>query len=198
MEELTGVAIASLLVIGLVVIGGEVYVGRGGGRVLSISETAVVSPSPSLSLLPTDAPQALPGQSPSLRVGDSSRSETGPEASPTLAPAPTPSPKPTVLLPPPTSSQEINGFIDRFAAYYGVNPHVLRHLAICESGFASNARNSAYAGLYQFGPVTWKNNRLKMGEDPNLALRYNAEEATQTAAYMLSLGRIGVWPNCQP
>ena len=88
--------------------------------------------------------------------------------------------------------------IDRFSAQYSVDPNVLRHLAICESGFNSSAVNGAYVGLYQFGPITWKNLREEIGEDTNINLRYSAEESTQTAAYALSLGKRGIWPNCAP
>ena len=37
-----------------------------------------------------------------------------------------------------------------------------------------------------------------MGEDPDISLRYNAEEAVQTAAYNLSINNAGIWPNCAP
>jgi len=126
----------------------------------------------------------------------------------TPSPSPTPSPEPTLRpTPSPTktpapqpqfTSQEINGFIDRFAGQYGVDPNVLRRIAICESGFNPLAFNTGYAGLYQFGPITWKNIRVQISEDPALDLRYNAEEAVQTAAYAISQGKIGIWPNCQP
>lgn len=127
-----------------------------------------------------------------------------PSPTPTPTPAPTikPTPKPTpARTPTPVpqqkfTSQEINGFIDRFAGQYGVDPNVLRHMAICESGFNPSAYYSGYAGLFQFGAVTWKNLRAKIGEDPNPDLRYNAEEAVQTAAYAISQGKAGLWPNC--
>ena len=119
---------------------------------------------------------------------------------PTSTPTPTPTltPTPTPQLPPPVDPQEIHAFIERFAAQYGVDPNVLRHIAVCESGFNPLASKLSYAGLYQFGPVTWKNYRLMMGEDPNVELRYSAEEATQTAAYVLSINRSYIWPSCVP
>lgn len=89
-------------------------------------------------------------------------------------------------------------FIERFAGQYGVDPNVLRHVAVCESGFRADAINGPYAGLFQFNVNTWKNNRKLMGEDTNLDLRFNAEEATQTAAYLMSIGKRGIWPNCYP
>lgn len=126
-----------------------------------------------------------------------------PLASPTpqavqSATAKTEKPSPTPVLQPIFTSEQINGFIDRFAGQYGVSPHVLRHIAVCESGFDPEAYYVGYAGLYQFGSVTWKNVRVKMGEDPDVELRYNAEEAVQTAAYSLSLGNTKIWPNCAP
>ncbi len=121
-----------------------------------------------------------------------------PEPTPTLMPTPTPLKTPKASPQPKFTSQQINGFIDRFAGQYGVDPNILRHIAICESGFNPDAYNAGYAGLYQFGGVTWKNIRLKIGEDPNTELRYNAEEAVQTAAYSLGRGNGRIWPNCQP
>ena len=176
MKELVGIVIASLLVVGLVIIGGEIYGKRSGEKVLSASETVSISPSPTATPVPT----------------------TTPEPSSTPTPSPIPTPKPTVVPIPPATSEEINKFIERFAAQYKVNPDVLRHLAVCESGFNSRAVNGIYTGLYQFWPTTWKNNRRLMGEDADINLRFNAEESVQTAAYILSIGRIGIWPNCQP
>jgi len=74
----------------------------------------------------------------------------------------------------------------------------MRYIAICEAGFNPNAVNGPYIGLYQFGPITWQNIRGEIGEDPNINLRYSVEESAQTAAYSLSKGKIGIWPNCKP
>ncbi|MCX6704080.1 MAG: transglycosylase SLT domain-containing protein [Candidatus Woesebacteria bacterium] len=117
-----------------------------------------------------------------------------PTATPTPKPKPTPSPVPQPIF----SSQEINGFIDRFASQYGVSPDVLRYIALCESGFNLSAKNYVYAGLYQFSTVTWKNLRVKIGEDTDPNLRFNAEEAVQTAAYAVSIGDHAIWPHCYP
>lgn len=154
---------------------------EGKGKVLSISSVNIAATLPlrlTLTLTPTPSPIATPTSTPK--------------------PTPTKKPKPTAIPVPSASSQEINGFIDRFSAQYNVNPNILRHLAVCESGFRQLAVNGPYIGLYQFGPATWQNNRRLMGEDANLDLRASAEEAVQTAAYILSIGRIGIWPNCQP
>ena len=133
-----------------------------------------------------------------------------PTESPTSTPKPTPRPLPTVtpvptkvttptLIPQPTyTSEEIHGFIERFSAQYGVDANIMRHIAVCESGFNPLAVNGLYAGLYQYSETAWKGNRVLMGEDPNSELRFNAEEAAQTAAFMVSLGKGWVWPNCFP
>ncbi|MEJ2441741.1 MAG: transglycosylase SLT domain-containing protein, partial [Patescibacteria group bacterium] len=96
------------------------------------------------------------------------------------------------------SAEEIHGFIERFAGQYGVDPNVLRHLAVCESGFNPLAVKLNYVGLFQFSPNTWIKYRQLMGEDIDISLRANAEEAVQTAAYVLSLGQTYIWPNCAP
>ena len=137
-------------------------------------------------------------------------SEPSPSTSPTPSqtptptttkPTPTPTPTPTPSLvptPTPISSEQINALIERFAAQYVVDPNVLRHIAICESGFNPSAVNGSYVGLYQFGPITWATNRIPIGENPDPSLRFNAEESIQTAAYMLQTKGRGFWPNCQP
>lgn len=116
-------------------------------------------------------------------------------ALPSATPAKTPTPQPTTT---PVASSEVNSFIERFAAQYGVDANVLRYIAVCESGFKSNAESAGYMGLYQFGAITWKNLRTEFGEDTNPDLRYSAEESVQTAAYALSKGKSGIWPNCVP
>ena len=62
----------------------------------------------------------------------------------TKKPTPTPSPTATPVPTPIATSQEVNGFIDRFSAQYGVDPNVLRHTAQCESGFNPGATNESY------------------------------------------------------
>jgi hypothetical protein len=128
---------------------------------------------------------------------------TTPTSTPTATSTETPSPLPTKTPKPlptstPVSSQEVNAFIERFAAQYGVDPNVIRHVAVCESGFNSNAVRGIYVGLFQFGPTTWKNIRKELGEEGNPDLRFSAEESVQTAAFALSKGKGGIWPNCLP
>ncbi len=122
---------------------------------------------------------------------------------PSLTPTPAPIPLPTITPKPlptpiPVTSQEINGFIESFAGQYATDPNVLRHIAICESGFNPNAKNGPYIGLYQFEPVTWQNTRKVMGEDININLRFDAKASVQTAAYLLATRGRNFWPNCKP
>lgn len=129
---------------------------------------------------------------------------TTPIPTPTQTPSPTPKPT-NAPIPTPTyipqlkaSPQEIHGFMERFSGQYGIDVNVLRHVAVCESDFDPLAQNGKYAGLYQFDVVTWQNNRRLMGEEINPDLRFNAEEAVQTAAFLISKGKRYLWPNCFP
>jgi hypothetical protein len=132
---------------------------------------------------------------PSFTMSPSPTESPTPISTPTPIPTKTPTPIPT---PSPVSSEEVNGFIERFAGQYGVDPNVIRYIAICESGFRSNAEKAGYVGLFQFGPITWKNIRAEIGENIDPTLRYSAEESVQTAAYALSKGKEKIWPNCIP
>lgn len=125
-----------------------------------------------------------------------------PSPSPTITPIPKPKPTPnqtaTPVPEPTVSSQQIYELINRFAGQYGVSPDVMRYIALCESGFNPKSSHAGYAGLYQFGTITWKNLRKEFGENFDPDLRFNAEEAIQTAAYAISKGKGGIWPNCYP
>lgn len=156
------------------------------------------------------SPILTQSSSPSSTLSPSSTSaSSGPEALRAGGQVPTPPASERQVIPTPTlifspipqpsvSSEEIHKFIERFAGQYGVDPNVLRHIAVCESGFNPIAVNGSYAGLYQFTSVTWKNTRIEMGEDTNPDLRFNVEEAIQTATYIISVGKQGIWPNCYP
>lgn len=136
----------------------------------NIAPTITSSPTPSPTFLPTPSPTS----------------------SPTATPTITPIPQPT------STSEQINEFINSFASEYGVSPDILRHLAICESGFNPSALKLSYAGLFQFGPSTWKNIRTEMEEETDVNLRLNAKEAVKTAAYVLHVNKAYIWPNCTP
>jgi hypothetical protein len=161
----------------LLIILGEVFIlylmNKGGTKENVLAEaTVVVTPAPTPTEIPTPTPTITP--------------------KPTPVKTPTPIPQPTV------SSQQINEFIERFASQYGVDPNVIRYIALCESGFNPKASHVGYAGLFQFGSITWKNIRKEIGEDNNPDLRYNAEEAVQTVVYAISKGKRALWPNCYP
>lgn len=134
-------------------------------------------------------PTATPSMTLSLNASPSATITATPSATPTEKIVPTPTA---------SMSQEVSGFVDRFSAQYGVDPNVIRYVAICESGFKSNAKNGPYIGLFQFGEITWINMRNEMDEDPSPDLRYSAEESVQTAAYAIAKGKGKIWPNCFP
>lgn len=146
-----------------------------------LSENVEVAPTPIITPVPTESPTPIATPAKTLK--------------PTPIPTMTPTPVPT---PTPASPAEINSLIDRFSSQYSVDPNVMRHMALCESGFNSSAVNGNYVGLYQFAPNTWKNIRKEMGEDTEVNLRLSAEESVQTAAYAFSKGKTGIWPNCMP
>lgn len=147
-------------------------------KVLSIETASMATPVPTSVPTPTLSPTPTPTPEPTSK--------------PSPKPTPTPVPQPKV------SSQQINELIDRFSAQYSVDPNVIRYIAICESGFNPSVKKLSYAGLFQFGPATWQNIRKRMGEEADIDLRFNAEEAVQTAAYAVSIGRSAIWPNCTP
>jgi len=166
-----------MLLGGLMLSGGVAVWGRQEAKVLSVT-VALPTSTPTFNPTPTPLPTPTP--------------------TPTKKPTPKPTPTATPIPVPTATSQEINGFIDRFSSQYGVDPNVLRHTAICESGFNPGATNGSYVGLFQFGPITWQKYRSLMGEDASIVLRVNAEEAVQTAAYVYSTGASRIWPNCVP
>ncbi len=88
---------------------------------------------------------------------------------------------------------------DLFAKYsndYNIDKELLKRIANCESTLNINAISNNYAGLFQFSEQTWINARTTMGNDTNVELRFNAEESIKTAAFLISRGRLNLWPNC--
>lgn len=148
--------------------------------ILAETVEAEISPTPTPTSTPTPTPTPTPSPSPEV-------------ATATPTPTPTPSQKPRTTY----TSEQINNLIDRFSAVYGVNPHLIRKIALCESGFNPHAVNGPYGGLFQFGSGSWTTLRNLLGKDNNTELRFHAEEAIQTASYAVSIGKIGLWPNCQ-
>lgn len=147
-------------------------------KVLAAAVTPTLVPSPTLTPMPS--PTLTPTPKPT------------PTATPTPIPTPTPKPQPKY------TSEEIYNFTNQFGGQYGVNPNILRAIAVCETGFNPLAQNHQYAGLFQFDAWTWSRFRAMMGEDPNPDGRYDAKAAVQTAAYMVSKGYGRLWPNCYP
>ena len=167
-----------LLMAGVIVLGIRVRDKREQAVVLAEKIEAAITVTPAPTLTPTPTPTPLPTATPTPK--------------PTPIPTPTPKPQPKV------TSEEIYNMINKYSAEKGVDPNVIRHLAICESGFNPAAKNYIYGGLFQFAPATWKSYRNMMGMDPDPDLRFNAEEAIKTTVYIVSLGRLNGWPNCQP
>jgi len=159
-------------------------------------EVATASPfvlASTASAIPSASPSAV-GASVEMVSATSSASLAIPSGVVTLKLSPTK----VIPTPSPAASKEINEYIDRFSSQFGIDPNVLRYVAICESGFRSNATNGKYAGLFQFDTTTWSNIRKEIGENPDERLRLSAEEAVQTAAYAISKGKERLWPNCIP
>lgn len=121
-----------------------------------------------------------------------------PSSTPTPKPKPTKVPTPTVKPVTKYTSEQIYGFTNEFGGKYGVNSDVIRHIAICESGFNPAAKNHMYAGMFQFDAATWKSFRKMMNKNPDPDLRFEAKEAVETVAFMLSIHREALWPNCIP
>lgn len=84
----------------------------------------------------------------------------------------------------------------KYAAAFNVSRDLLVRIARCESGFREGAVNGPYLGMFQYLESTWQSTRNAMGENPDPALRANAEEAIKTSAWKIAHGGIGAWPVC--
>jgi len=124
---------------------------------------------------------------------------------PTDTPTPTPIPtaQPTEEpatneTPTPVEEVDLESLFTQFSNEYSVDKDLLRRIAACESGFRADAMGAGgvYVGMYQFSENTWISNRQAMGHDSNPELRKNAGESIRTAAFMISRGGQGAWPNC--
>ena len=120
------------------------------------------------------------------------------------SPSPTPSstPTPSLTSTPPATPTPINApaylenYFNQYAIHYNVSANLLKKIAWCESRFDPLVVNGPYVGLYQFMESIWITYRTQMGHDINPELRKNAEESIKTAAYIISLGKLHLWPNC--
>jgi hypothetical protein len=156
------------------------------------------SPTPTKPPLPTPTNTPTPTETPTPTPTDT------PTPTPTTIPTDTPTPTPTET-PTPTPEQtaqpdgtQLDAWFTQYASQYAIDRGLLHRIAQCESGFNTNANYAdMYIGMYQFGEGTWIGTRTAMGADPNPALRTNAEEAIKTAAFKISQGGAGAWPNCQ-
>lgn len=131
-----------------------------------------------------------------------------PTPSPTDTPTPTQTKVPVVTptvqqtkTEEPTPVKEIpvsnyDELITLYAAQYGADPTKMKVIAQCESGMRPEALNGSFGGMYQFLASTWSSNRNAMGENPDPALRFNAEEAIKTAAFKMGRDGYGAWPVC--
>lgn len=172
----------------LAYIGGLVLVG-----ILSLTSTATTTKnkdksllvSPIVSITPTMI--ITPTATPAAQVA--TPTATPVKSKPKLTPKPTPTPEPM---------ENVNKLVEKYSIEYGLDPNVVRHLGLCESGFRSNATNGKYVGLFQYDSQTWSKIRAEMGltTDPNL--RYSAEEMIRTTSFALSKGKSKLWPNCVP
>lgn len=170
---------------------------------ISSPTPAAKSPSTTPKQTTTSTPRQTAISTPTTTPHPTQTSTSSATARSTNTPTPSPSNTPTALPTPSAApvvytSEQINGFITKYSGIYGVSPDILRHIAICESGFNPRATNLGYAGLYQFGSTTWSNFRLQMGENTHPDLRFNADEAVKTASYVLKQNKAYIWPNCVP
>lgn len=117
----------------------------------------------------------------------------------TTTPIPTNTPKPT-RTPTPTpkilTSSQIDELFTNFSNQYSVSRDLLVKIAVCESHLNPNAVNGIYGGMFQFSTSSWITMRRMMNVPNNPTLRFDPEEAIKTAAFKLSVGGIGAWPNC--
>lgn len=153
-----------------------------------------IAPPPSPKSLPTlsvgklPSPSPFPTNRPTPSVGRLKPSPT-PSPTPILPPAPTPTP---III----NNEQLNSLFSKYSQEYGVDEQLLKHIAQCESKMNPQAVNGPYGGLFQFTSRTWITTRQAMPADPNSDLRFNPEEAIKTAAFKISRGGLGAWPNC--
>ena len=164
------------------------------GKVLSYS-AFWTEPTPAPTLLPTPTNPPTPTLTPSPTLTPT------PTITPTSTITPTPSliPTPTVTStppPPPPTLEDMETLFNKFSGEYGVDIEILKRIADCETSYNPQARNGPYLGLYQFSENSWISNRTEMGQDTNPDLRLSAEESIKTAAFLISRGKLFLWPNC--
>lgn len=114
-------------------------------------------------------------------------------AKPAVSATPVPTAKPAA---PVIAPADLEVLFQQHAATHGVSAEIMKKIAQCESGMRPGAVNGPYGGMFQFVSSTWSSNRRAMGKDPDPALRFNAAEAIETAAFKMGRDGYGAWPAC--
>ena len=170
------------------------------GKDLTLTPTkpvATATPTPSPTAIPTPSPTATPTPLRQGFVGLAAPTNT-PTDTPTPTSTNTPTPSPTATpTPVPVTSSDLENWFSKYSGEYSVDREQLKKIAVCESGFNSQARNGDYGGMYQFSTSSWQSTRASMSMDTNPDLRFNAEESIRTAAFKISTGGAGAWPSCK-
>lgn len=150
--------------------------------------TGVSTPAPSPVVEPSVDPTPAPAKPASVQ----------PSATPTIEPTTTPEPiaVPSAAPAISTAAADLESLFAQHAATHGVDPEIMKKIAQCESGMRPEAVNGPYGGMFQFVSSTWVSNRKAMGKDTDPALRFNAEEAIETAAFKMGRDGYGAWPSC--
>ena len=83
----------------------------------------------------------------------------------------------------PGLKSDVNGYIEKAATQYGLDPEELRRVAYQESGFSTKVKagSSTAQGLFQFTKGTWLETLRKHGGDPGVGYGREAEEITLDA-----------------
>lgn len=92
------------------------------------------------------------------------------------------------------SREQIETYIDQYAAQYQVNAAIMRAIIKCESGYnqlAKNSRSSA-AGFAQFLDGTWRSAMKALGYDTAIT-QYDGAKNIQALAYVLSTQGTRPW-----
>lgn len=111
------------------------------------------------------------------------------------SPARTGAPVPAAVVERETVAGEL---IDKYAAQYGVNASLMRHIVKCESGYNPNAKNanSTASGYAQFIRGTWRSVMGRMGYDLETS-PFDGEKNIAALAYLLSVEGSGAWAASQ-
>ncbi len=191
-ENLASLAVSSILSIGVFA---NSILGPGGKVVSPLPEAGIIKQAV---ITPTNTPTPLPTSTPQPKTDRHlDITPTPPPPTPTPTQIPTPTPTPTTVQAAVTGP-ELDNFFTIYSSQYGVDREELRKIALCESGFNTNASYLGYGGMYQFSEDSWRSTRAAMGQNTDPALRFNAEEAVKTAAYKISQPNgTASWPSCK-